>query len=85
MKIPTRVNRENKLITYKYSKRFVKTTRSGASKSDVKFVVRVGNPHRPTPRAELLYLGILLTPSVTHHNELSDSYCYYDVFLFTHK
>ena len=46
MKIPTRVNKENKLITYKYSKRFVKTTRRGASKSDVKYAVRVGNPHQ---------------------------------------
>jgi len=46
MKIPTRVNKENKLIIYKYSKRFVKTTRPGASKSDVKYVVKEGNPHR---------------------------------------
>ena len=49
MKIPTRVNKENKLIIYKYSKRFVKTTRPRASKSDVKNV-RVGNPHRSTGR-----------------------------------
>jgi len=42
MEIPTRVNKENKRIIYKYSKRFVKTTRPGASKSDVKYVVRVG-------------------------------------------
>jgi len=57
MKIPTRVNKENKLIIYKYSKRFVKTTRPGAFKSNVKYVVRVGNPHRSTGRplaAELL-------------------------------
>jgi len=50
MKIPTRVNKENKLVIYKYSKSFVKTTRPGASKSDVKYVVRVGKPHRSTGR-----------------------------------
>ena len=50
MKIPTRVNKENKLVIYKYSKRFVITTRPGASKSDVKYVVRVGNPHRSIGR-----------------------------------
>ena len=85
MKIPTRVNKENKLIIYENSKKFVKTSPPGTSKSDVKYVVRVGNPHRPTPRAKLLYLGMLLTPSVTHYYELSDSYCYYDVCLLTHK
>jgi len=50
MKIPTRVNKKNKLIIYKYSKRFVKTTRPGASKSDVKYVEKVGNPHRSPGR-----------------------------------
>jgi len=60
MKIPTRVNKENKLIIYKYNERFVKTTRPGASKSDVKHV-RVGNPHSSTGRP----LAAKLLPSAT--------------------
>ena len=63
MKIPTRVNMENKLIIYKHIERFVKTTRRGASKSDVKHVRRVGNPHRSTGRPLAVTLAAKLLPS----------------------